>query len=68
MDETRFELDPAMVIGGYERRDEDVPGEWLDRVQVVNPWANGWHAVEEAEDRWSGGQGSSLADRGGLDR
>jgi len=38
VDGSRFEVDPAVVIEAYEGRDDDVPDEWLARVEVaVNP-------------------------------
>ena len=34
VDGSRFEVDPSVVIEGYEGRDEAFPEEWLDRVRL----------------------------------
>jgi proteasome lid subunit RPN8/RPN11 len=34
VDGVRFRVDPAAVLEGYERRQTDVPHEWIDRVRV----------------------------------
>jgi hypothetical protein len=34
VDGTRFELEPEAVIEGYQKRDPEVPEEWLERVRV----------------------------------
>jgi hypothetical protein len=49
VDGTRFDVDPAQVMEGYESRCNEVPKEWLDRVSVriegpgnSSTTVNGW--------------------------
>ena len=60
VDETRFSVEPSLVMEGYERRAEDVPEAWMDAVTVVNPYADAYD--DQSDDRWSGSRGSQLSD------
>jgi hypothetical protein len=49
-DEARFLVDPRVVLGGYERRCQDVPQPWIDAVEVRTQSAGWWPATAPSRD------------------
>lgn len=64
VDGVRFLADPALVLGGYKRRNLDVPKAWIEKVKVV-PWGEYQKqktAIEisnEGSSRWEDAPASS---------
>jgi hypothetical protein len=65
VDGSRFEVDPSVVIEGYEGRDEAFPREWLERVQleVTSPhYSYGSYSPSQHDHRNGSARGQARID------